>query len=93
MPIDRQTESQRSRFELEQDGAIAWLEFEIDGQGWITLWHTEVPPTLRGQGIAGELAKTALEFAREKKLQVDVMCPLVARYIREHPEYKDLVGR
>ncbi|HEY4046563.1 MAG TPA: GNAT family N-acetyltransferase [Acidobacteriaceae bacterium] len=83
----------RSRFEFEDDGETAYLEFEIDSGGWITLWHTEVPPLLRGRGVAGELAKTALEYARDNKLKVDVICPVVADYIEKHPEYRTLVGK
>jgi uncharacterized protein len=83
----------RSRFEFEENGEIAYLEFEIDSGGWITLWHTEVPEALRGRGIAGTLAKTALEYARDNSLKVDVVCPVVADYIHKHPEYKPLVGK
>lgn len=83
----------RSRFEFEDNGEIAYLEFEIDNGGWITLWHTEVPPLLRGRGVAGELAKAALEYARDNKLKVDVICPVVEDYIHKHPEYRTLVGK
>ena len=43
----------RSRFELEEMGETAYLEFDMDSAGWITLLHTEVPEALRGRGIAG----------------------------------------
>jgi len=82
-----------SRFELEEDGETAYLEFELDNVGWITLWHTEVPQALRGRGIAGMLAKTALEYARDNKLKVDVVCPLVANYVSKNPEFQALVGK
>jgi uncharacterized protein len=83
----------RSRFELEEKGETAYLEFDLDSAGWITLLHTEVPEALRGRGIAGELAKTGLEYARDNQLKVDVICPLVANYISKHPEFQPLVGR
>ncbi len=83
----------KSRFELEQDGETAWLEFDRDDQGWMTLWHTEVPTPLRGKGIAATLARTALEYAREENLKVDVICPLVANYIAKNPEFNDVVAR
>jgi uncharacterized protein len=83
----------RSRFELEEMGETAYLEFDMDSAGWITLLHTEVPEALRGRGIAGELAKTGLEYARDNQLKVDVICPLVANYISKHPEFQPLVGR
>jgi predicted GNAT family acetyltransferase len=83
----------RNRFELEDMGETAYLEFDLDSAGWITLLHTEVPEALRGRGIAGELAKTGLEYARENQLKVDVVCPLVANYIAKHPEFQPLVGQ
>ena len=49
------TQVTRSRFEIEQNGQTAWLEFDTDGQGWLTLWHTEVPEQLRGRGLAPAL--------------------------------------
>jgi uncharacterized protein len=81
-----------SRFEIQEDGETAYLEFELDKAGWITLWHTEVPQTLRGRGIAGTLAKTALEYARDNQLKVDVICPSVANYLSKNPEFQTLVG-
>jgi hypothetical protein len=83
----------RNRFELEEDGEVAYLEFEVDGSGWMTLWHTEVPPALRGRGVAGTLARTALDYARDNSLKVDVICPLVANFIEKNPEFRNLVGR
>jgi uncharacterized protein len=82
----------RSRFELEEMGETAYLEFDLDSGGWITLLHTEVPEALRGKGIASVLAKTGLEYARDNQLKVDVICPLVANYLSKHPEYQPLVG-
>lgn len=89
----RQEGGSKSRFELEEGGEVAYLEFEVDQGGWMTLWHTEVPSALRGKGIAGELAKTALEYARDNNLRVDVICPSVATFIRKNPEYQSLVGK
>ena len=87
------TKVTKSRFEFEEAGETAWLEFERDDQGWMTLWHTEVPPSLRGRGIAATLARSALEYAREEKLKVDVICPMVAGFIRKNSEFDDLVGK
>jgi uncharacterized protein len=78
------------RFELEQDGHVATLEYTLAGDV-LTLIETEVPPALRGSGIAGELAKTALDWARTNHKKVDVLCPFVAGYLRKHPQYNDLL--
>lgn len=78
------------RFELERDGQIAYLNYTLSGNV-LALMHTEVPPVLRGKGLASELAHTALEWARENHKKVDVICPSVAEYLEKHPEYADLL--
>lgn len=80
------------RFELERDGQIAYLEYNLTGKA-LQLIHTEVPEALRGKGMAAELAQSALEWAREHQIKVDVICPSVAAYLKKHPEYSDLVIR
>jgi uncharacterized protein len=78
------------RFEIERDGEVAYLEYTIAGNV-LGLLHTEVPAKLRGQGLSSSLAETALQYARENRLKVDVICPSVNDYIAKHPEYSDLV--
>ena len=80
------------RFEIEQDGHIAYLEYNLTGKV-LQLIHSEVPEALRGRGIAAELARSALDWARENGVKVDVICPSVAAYMEKHPEYSDLVLR
>jgi predicted GNAT family acetyltransferase len=83
----------RNRFEVEESGEVAYLEFDTDSQGWMTIWHTEVPPAMRGRGVAAELAQTAFKYAKQNNLRVDVICPLAADFVTKHPEYKSLVGK
>lgn len=78
------------RFELERDGRVAYLEYNLAGKV-LQLIHTEVPEALRGKGMASTLAESALEWAREHEVKVDVICPSVAAYLKGHPEYSDLV--
>ncbi len=80
------------RFELERDGHIAYLEYTLAGDV-LELFHTEVPEALRGRGMAAELAKTALDWARANRKKVDIVCPFAAEYIASHPEYSDLILR
>lgn len=77
-------------FELERDGQKATLEYTIAGRV-LALIHTEIPEALRGSGVASTLAKTALDWARENHMKIDVVCPFVAAYLETHPEYSDLV--
>ena len=83
----------KSRFEIEQNGQVSYLEFETDGHGWMTIWHTEVAKKQRGQGIGLELVTTAFQYARENSLRVDVICPLANHIVESHPEFKELLGK
>src|ERR1019366_220802 len=76
------------RFELERDGHVATLDYTLAGDV-LALLETQVPESLRGTGIAGMLARTALDYAREHHLRVDVICPFVADYLATHPEYSE----
>lgn len=49
------------------------LAHEIDGDGWISLLHTFVPPEVRGRGLANELAHVVLEYAKQHGLRVDIV--------------------
>ena len=80
------------QFKIERDGEISYLAYETDGHEWISLLHTEVAPKLRGRGIAGELSKMALEYAKEHHLKVEIICPTVAHFVGKHPEYGSLVS-
>ena len=77
------------QFETRVDGQLAFLVYS-ERPGIIDMVHTEVPPALEGHGIGNELARAALEYARERHLRVIPSCPFVLTYIRRHPQYADL---
>ncbi|HLZ23303.1 MAG TPA: GNAT family N-acetyltransferase [Ktedonobacterales bacterium] len=79
------------RYELEVDGHLAVIEYER-GPERVLIMHTEVPAELEGHGVAGKMARFALEDARAQHLAVVPLCPYVAGYIRQHQEYADLVS-
>jgi uncharacterized protein len=80
------------RFEIEREGHVAYLEYTLAGKV-LQLIHSEVPEAVRGKGLGSELARSALEWARENGMKVDVICPTVAAYLEKHPEYSDLMLR
>jgi uncharacterized protein len=79
------------RFEAHVQGQTAFLAYRRFPDRLVIV-HTEVPPALEGQGIAGKLAATALDFARNAHLRVIPLCPYVTGFIRKHPEYHDLLS-
>jgi uncharacterized protein len=78
------------RFEVQIDGNLAVLDYQLDGQV-MTITHTEVPEALGGRGIAGQMAQTALDFAKANQYSVLPLCSFINTYIRRHPEYQNLV--
>jgi hypothetical protein len=80
-----------SRFEIEVDGHLAVAEYELRGPE-LAMTHTFVPPELRGRGLAEQVVRAALEFARAEKLRVVPVCSYVARFIEKNPAYRSLLG-
>jgi predicted GNAT family acetyltransferase len=81
----------RHRFELVEDGHLAFAEYRIDG-AVITFTHTIVPPEIGGRGVAGRLISAALAQVRQRGLKVVPQCSFVAAYIQRHPELGDLLA-
>lgn len=81
---------ERHRFEIRYGNDLAQLQYRLR-EGAIVYVHTEVPPSLERHGIAGKLAKHGLDYARANGLRVVPLCPYVAAYIEQHPQYADLV--
>ena len=80
-----------NRFEVDLGDEKAVLIYMIK-TGLFIIIHTEVPAAFEGRGIASQLAKEAVEWARDKRLKVRSYCSFTTRYLERHPEYEDLEG-
>lgn len=60
--------------------------------GLVVLVHSEVDLALEGGEVETELVRGALADIRARGLRIVPHCPLIADYIRRHPEWEDLVG-
>jgi uncharacterized protein len=81
----------RTRFEIRVDGATAGhAEYHRRGST-ISFVHTVVEDAYSGKGLAGRLARAALDDARARGLAVLPFCPFVRGWIAKHPDYVDLV--
>ncbi len=78
------------RFELTIQGHTAVLDYQLTGRT-ITFTHTGVPPAIEGRGIGSKLVRAGLEHARSQELKVRTTCWFVGKYLRRHPEYRDLM--
>ena len=85
-PHDRQ-------FTTACEGYAAELAYTYPAEGVIDFDHTFVDEGLRGQGVADELARAALAFARDNQLKVKTSCTFVAGFVKRHSaEYADLLA-
>jgi predicted GNAT family acetyltransferase len=86
-----QDNSARRRYELDVDGALAFIDYRRDGEV-VTMTHAEVPVSLRGGGVGSALVRGALTLARDRGDKVIPACPFVAAYVKRHPEFQDLIA-
>ncbi|MEZ5180116.1 MAG: GNAT family N-acetyltransferase [Acidimicrobiales bacterium] len=90
--IERQIDDHGDgRYALVVDGKPAGeLDFRSQG-GRRVFTHTGVREEFEGNGLAGKLARRALDDARSEGLEVVPLCPFVASYLERHPDDQDLV--
>lgn len=80
----------KGRFELMQDGHMAYANYRIaDGRMLIPYVEAAVP--LRGSGAAGRLMEHVAGEARARQLKVVPLCGYAAAWFRRHPHHRDLV--
>jgi uncharacterized protein len=84
---------ERSRYELRLDGRLIGLAAYRRRDGRISFTHTEVDEACEGRGFGSRLAAAALDDARRQGLRVLPLCPFIAHYVEQHPEYQELVAR
>lgn len=88
MTADVQNAPDRNRYEVTQDGKLAgFAEYQLIRDDRIVFTHTEIDPAFGGQGLGTVLVAGALADARDRELQIVPICPFVAKYVHEHPEY------
>ncbi|MFW0788909.1 GNAT family N-acetyltransferase [Gordonia sp. CPCC 205333] len=81
------------RYEVYADGELAgftvYRDRDYDGAAERIFYHTEVGEAFGGRGLATILVKEALDATRaENKLIVGV-CPLVAMFLTNNPDYAE----
>lgn len=81
------------RYELRVDGELVSLASYYERDNVVVIPHTETAPAHGGRGYAGQLVRFVLDDIRAQERFVDPVCPFVADYIRQHPEYADLLAR
>lgn len=74
---------QKSRFELEVQGHIAYADYAIENDV-LHIKYVFAPPELRGTGAAGNLMKEIVQFAEENHMKINPICGYAASWLRRH---------
>lgn len=80
----------RQRFEAVVDGQVVGFAAYQKTAELMVFTHTEVDPSMEGQGVGGVLVRHGLDHARGLGLKVLPICPFVAAWMGRHPEYAEL---
>ena len=78
-------------FCAENGKTLAEVTFPVCGPETVVIDHTWVDPSLRGQGVAGQLVKRAADALRSTGRKARVTCSYARDWFARHPEEADVL--
>lgn len=85
-----QRNDEKGRYELHVDGELAGFALYTDKGDQRIMYHTEIFDAFGGRGLSNVLVTQALDDIRAGGKRVVGVCPLVAAFLRKHPEQADI---
>ncbi|MBC3784508.1 GNAT family N-acetyltransferase [Spirosoma utsteinense] len=80
------------RFEMKTGDKVSIINYTQVDDETLALVHTEVDPSLEGQGIGSQLVKGALDYIDRNNLKIVPLCRFVSVYIKRHPDWDRVVS-
>ena len=90
--MDFKTEKNRTWLEDESGKQIAILDHPEIRKDVVRLTHTEVDPSLGGQGIAGKITQFVADKLRSEGQKAELSCSYAVKWFAKHPEYADILA-
>ncbi len=84
-------DEKQQRYLLEIDGKTLGFAAYREDNGRLVFTHTEVDPSLEGQGMGSVLIRQSLDDARRRGKRIVPVCGFVAAYIEKHRDWNDLI--
>ena len=78
-------------YAMDGDKLLAEITFP-DRDGAADIDHTFVDDSLRGQGVAGQLMRAAVDQIRAEDRQARATCTYAKSWFEKHPEEADLLA-
>ena len=83
----------RGAFFIEQEGTrVAMLTYSRANASLVIIDHTEVAPSLGGQGVARRLLDAAVAWARATGTRVIAVCPYASAQFERDPSIRDVLA-
>lgn len=93
MSLQVQNDEKARKFYATVDGQEAVIEYAHMEGDIYNLAHTFVPEEMRGQGVAEQLVRGALDQIRDKGARFLPSCPYVQTFLKRNPEYEAQLAR
>ena len=84
--MDFQHEANRIYLIDEAGSTVAEITFRETAPNVVTIDHTFVDGSLRGQGVAGKLVRAAVDEIRARGCEVRATCSYAAGWLEKHPQ-------
>ncbi len=81
----------QQKFSFIKNDKECYVKYMMDDSRTFNILKVFVHPDLRNQGLAGKLAKTALDYAKENNLKVIPTCSYADYFITRNKEYEELL--
>lgn len=79
-------------FYYESEGKrMAAMTYVASGEKTIIIDHTEVDPSLQGQGIGKQLQAELVAYVRKNDIRVVPVCRFATANFRKMPEWQDVL--
>ncbi len=82
--------NKHNRFEYTNEGFTAFVQY-IPRQNHLVIFEIEIPKFLESKGVAIELMKHVIDYAKKNKLKIFPMHSLMTKYMSNNPSTHDLL--
>lgn len=93
LPIEHQEAAAKGAFFIERDGRrVAEMTYSRVNAGLVIVDHTEVDPSLAGQGVGRALLDDLVRWARATATRVMPLCPYAKAQFDRNPALRDVLA-
>ena len=93
MTVNIEHDKKEGKFQTTIDQEKAYLNYRKKATDKLEYYETFVPEKHRGQKIASQLAKEALNYAQENNFQIIPTCSFVDSFIKKNERFESIASK